>query len=474
MSTSINVPNVVANVLEQKEIASSSRSVLRRSLVEYLPTQQTDYAIGGNEIIRIPIAGEDMLIGPESFLQFKIVTTINDAQIQSLDEGGAHTLFKSVEIRTLQTGSLIQRYDNYNRYYALKRSLNMDEHDVAISGYAQGDDYEGVDLLGTGAKLFGMYGYDEADRPLQITRFDVCATGAAVFLTCRLHCSFLDHNIPLWIFSQGFEIVLELEHPDRIYHGGPQELAGNVTAANAYTISNVRYMASLITPSQSVRQSWISKFESNEGVQFSIPSVRVRRVTSQRTQSNDVITMNVGLRSVKKVYTVLNDQYMSEITGQASVRLSRSLSTYIRSLITSYQYKAGSMDFPYKKVECTASNNQRLMQHLIYVSGSNKFAFMPSMGLQDVELLEHDPSGIIPQTADCTKFIMAADLSRFSGEDDELCGLDLSQVPLQLELERSNTYDFKYSYASSQPVYYCFLEHDAILVMNRTNLAVLQ
>jgi predicted MPP superfamily phosphohydrolase len=140
---SINFQNAVPSAFVVPQPISTSKAVLRKTLIELLPTEQTTYKPNENNIIRFNVSSNsDFLIGDESYLRFELQRTDNVAgqdQNATLDVGGIHAKFKSIEIRALQSGMLIQRYDNYNRYQSLKRMLTESAEDVEYKGQSYGD-----------------------------------------------------------------------------------------------------------------------------------------------------------------------------------------------------------------------------------------------------------------------------------------------------------------------------------------------
>jgi hypothetical protein len=140
---SINFQNAIPSNFVVPQPISTSKAVLRKTLIELLPTEQVEYKPNESNILRFNISSNsDFFIGNESYLRFNLKRTDGVAAqngFASLDVGGVHCSWKSIEVRALQSGMLIQRYDNYNRYQALKRLISESAEDVEYKGQSYGD-----------------------------------------------------------------------------------------------------------------------------------------------------------------------------------------------------------------------------------------------------------------------------------------------------------------------------------------------
>jgi hypothetical protein len=136
---SVDFQNAVPRNFLIPQPVSTSKSVLRKTLMEMLPVEQTTFSPGGNDIISFNISSNrDFLSGPESYIRF-VIQKSNGNENSSFDIGGANSLIKTVEIRALASGILLQRYDNYNRKYAIDSLLLQTEEEVEQAGWAYGD-----------------------------------------------------------------------------------------------------------------------------------------------------------------------------------------------------------------------------------------------------------------------------------------------------------------------------------------------
>ena len=124
---------------------STSAHVIRRRLVEILPNENTNFKYSQNDRIVFNISSQnEMLDGLNSYLKFDLTCTYNGASstLIALSEGGAHCLFKSVELRT-QSGTLLERIDRYNRWYAMMSNLTHNPCHIENVEGSCGDSIEG-------------------------------------------------------------------------------------------------------------------------------------------------------------------------------------------------------------------------------------------------------------------------------------------------------------------------------------------
>lgn len=124
-------------------LVTSNPEVDRHRYVEFLPNQQTTYSYGGNDEIQFHIASySEFLDTMDSYLRFNLKTVGSDKR--ALDEGGVHSLFRTVEVRTAN-GVLIQRIENYNLLYAVLSNMNHDRDHVERVEWSAYDSVDGLD-----------------------------------------------------------------------------------------------------------------------------------------------------------------------------------------------------------------------------------------------------------------------------------------------------------------------------------------
>lgn len=127
-------------------LTTSGKFILRRRQVEILPVEQTEFKYDGNDTIIFNISSQsECLDGLDSHVRLNFLATGNAERV--LDVGGAHTLFKEMIVRTVN-GTLIQRIQNYNRFYAMMSMANHSPQHVELVEAAAGDSVDaGADVL---------------------------------------------------------------------------------------------------------------------------------------------------------------------------------------------------------------------------------------------------------------------------------------------------------------------------------------
>lgn len=540
---SVPFTTVVPDEFKMEANESTSKSIIRKQLIEVLPVEQATFTSSGNDIIRFNVSSNtDFLLGDESYFRFNLKRTDGAYNNQAaLDVGGANALFRNIEVRSLASGVLLQRYDYYNRYYALKSLVMQKPEDVDYWGAPYGDsvsnqihasawsgDYKplsattaSVTLSAAGALELGAAGRALSELKIGDMVFvqstaaagnhsfqsDVTAitddgavtlaagpetaiaagglraifylqkneqyparlravqnSGTNWIINMKPLISLLKQNLPLFLMKNGIEIALELDDGNRAISSVGDVI--NDTTSITYEITNPRFMAMLATPHQEIVDEYVKRWNTEDGLLYHIPSVRTRRITGQTTEQNQNHQMNFGVRSARRVYTVVQDTKFSEGTD-ALCRVNNSLSQYFRSAITQFQYKVGSHEFPHRAVTCDQYSNEALEQ-LKLVSGSQGFRFQPNdwWSVNTFKITTDTK-----ETNESKHFIMCADLSRDNGAKGGLSGTDLSRVPLDIEVERSDTYSA--GGKTGAPIYFTYCEHDSYLKLSSAQVSIL-
>ncbi len=523
--------------------ASTSRSILRKNLMEYLPSEQTTFSPTGNNIMRFQIASNsDILSGPESYFRFVFEqTTTNHDSFAALDVGGAHALFKTIEIRALGSGILIQRYDAYNKWNAIQSLLMDDPAAVENNGWPYGDSLDahlfqndkrgalqlitgtGIAAITTGIvtgtsslftqevevgdelvisstdtgdqqQIVGRVTAVSSNTALTITPAPILAStgngvmyvrklravaapraraanGTSVTLTLKPNLSVLQHYLPLFLLSGGIEISFELETAGRAMY---LLRASGLTSAEAqeamgYQITSPRFYGMMVTPHPDIVDEHIRQWQSPEGLIYEIPSVRYRRWTGAVADQNVSISLNPGVRSGRKLYMVIQDSALSEGSSTSEAANSaHSTSLFLRDLVTSFQVRIGSSEYPNRALVCDADSFE-LREQLKQVCGNSGACRLRYADWREVNLA---PISATAATSEAKHFIFGVDLSRDNGINGALTGTDLSVVPLSLEIERSAAHNDSSRFPGS-PVYHCFVVHDSYLKISSEQMSVM-
>lgn len=506
----LSVAPLIPNYMVPRPLSSSSKYILKKRHVEILPESQVTYSPSGNSRIVFNVSSAtDFLYGPESFFRFELRTvgTANGADdpFHHLNTGGAHALFRRMEIR-LPNGTQVELIDDYARWYAINSCASHSKQHVDFVEAASGDssswrpyidpyhselqwdksagklaignlkvaaittledpmdgpiiDYGNWEWgsakasLQTGNDLVGDASLDDAYDAVGAiwpSRVRVCKNGASDLntagftITMKLFSQFLQQQeiIPLALIQGGFQIVLDLAeavqalslHEDIVYSGAE---------TLNYNIVNPRFFASMIQPAESVMKDYISLYNA-EKLNYSFMGVRHYLNVQNGANSTMSFPLNVNVRSARSAITVVQN-YKANTASQSATNDQSSYGydatgRFLKAGLQSYQYQAGSDNFPERAVDLrtSAATDDPMMaeafSHLMLTFGSHgSTLFEPRFPQWEWLSLNEDDS---KNQSESFKLIMATRLDR---GDDSLVGYDLSINPLNVVLESAAPY----------------------------------
>lgn len=104
-------------------LTSSSKHIVSRRLQEIRPVANVAFSYSTNNQIEFNITSpKDFFDAMNSYVRMDVTCSLNnggsDATRKYLAEGGAHSLFRTLEIYT-GSGTLVQRIDRYNKFYQI-------------------------------------------------------------------------------------------------------------------------------------------------------------------------------------------------------------------------------------------------------------------------------------------------------------------------------------------------------------------
>lgn len=143
----IYVGNTLPNSFRLLDPVSSTKAILRKELIELLPTEQSEYGPLGSSILRFNVSSNNAFLnGPECFLRFKIDRTDGDEAYDAtrdkalaLDVGGVMACIRSLEVRGIASGNLIERQDEAHTWYAIQSLVGQSLGEVEQWGPLQAD-----------------------------------------------------------------------------------------------------------------------------------------------------------------------------------------------------------------------------------------------------------------------------------------------------------------------------------------------
>lgn len=422
--SSITVSPLIPHEMIIQTSKSSSAHVLRNRQVEILPSETGAFSFAGNDRIVINLSSQtEFLNGQDSYLKGNIACVLTDAgadeKSKALDEGGVTANFRNIELRT-QSGVLLERWDRSNRLYAM---ISKATHPRYFVESAMGSQLDSVGFSATEEDQFSAGGattYVAARN--RITE----GPGNLIEFSMKLPLGFLNmlQYIPLMLIRQGLQLVLELDRPEFVMnsHG---VVAGALVST--VTLTNIRYVANMITPDESIVQEYLTQYN-GDGINYTFQSWRHRRravPASESSSSN--LSLQFGIRSARAVFAVIQSALLSDTVSNAAQDYD-SISTFLSTGVTSYQYTSGAEEYPNHEIDLTDGHHSEAYDELMlavnqYGSKLHQSRFLP---------YQYGKFNTVAGVAgESTALIMAADLSR---ANSPWSGLDLSINNLDLEL----------------------------------------
>jgi len=125
MSTRIS--SVIPTYAVVPATKSTSKHIMDRRSLEIVPTSQTSFSYNTNSRVQFDISSPASFWDLQSsYIRFKLTCALTNNGVNDvnkyLSEGGAHSLFRSIEVST-QNGTLIQRIDRYSKFASIMNNL---------------------------------------------------------------------------------------------------------------------------------------------------------------------------------------------------------------------------------------------------------------------------------------------------------------------------------------------------------------
>jgi len=453
------IRSVVPLELTALELSSSSEYIIRRRQSEIPANESSNFGSVSNVYrtqFNIGSSGVEWLDGPNCYFKCNLTvaaaTATANTDIQAyLDEGGIHSLIKSVEIR-LRNGTRLEFIENYNKYYSVLSNLrHSPDHIESVESHLSGDSmghFPAIDPYRPHPADTVIPVANElkitADTDGQLYRQPraLFANGTQHTAVFKLASNFLNNikYLPLPMLQQ-LQIVIEWERASlgMFMHkkatANPPAVLGTpvaiVDAADTinYTVSSPVFVANLVEPSPSVVASFEKMYKES-----SVDLYFLSHRTQRKIETSAAINMEVStqFRSARYVLSVIcQDEAFAE-SGNAKGYPSNS--TFRKSGMTSFVYKSGGMRFPEHGPINTsvAYGAEALNSALIAVkqhgSIQHDTRIRPWQFVSDYNKKYYDTTGL-KTIADSTKFIIGASLCR----GGDFTGADLTQNTLFLE-----------------------------------------
>ena len=439
--SSVSVKAIVPHEFKMPQPASTSAHITRKRQVEILPSENSTFSYATNDRIVINISSQtEFLKAMDSYIRGNITATLtNDGAnvtTKALDEGGVMSVFRTVELRS-QSGVLIERWERANRLYAMISNATQPRYFVESSMGTQ------LDSVGFSADEVDQFSSSGGATTYRAARNEINGAGVKREFAMKLPLGFLNmvQDIPLMLIKQGLQLVLEMDRPQLAMNSHVIEGAGAGFANCDIVLSEIRYVASMITPDESVVQNYLTKFNS-EGMHYIFSTWRHRRKTIDYTENSGAsLSYQFGVRSARSVFSVIQSALLSDTASDNAIFYD-SISTFLSTGVRQYQYRSGAEEYPnheivlYDGVQTNAYSeafDQLMLSVNQFASKLHQTRFLPyqwkSVNTLSIQDAANSPQAVANES---TKLIMAADLSR---DNSPWTGLDLSINNLDLELD---------------------------------------
>jgi len=528
-------------------MSSSSKHVIQNRMVEIPANISGSYSFTGNSRIEFDInSASDFIDFTKSYVRFNLASTLsfegqNDLS-RYLAEGGAHSLFRTVEITT-SSGVRISRLENYGRWYAMMSSvlaprLYVDQalhreadgsdgysqtegyvspNGYAVTGTAFAWDASTLLLTGTGSTFLkdlrvkdivviedvnleshvgvvesvltnttATVTFSKADdiagnilrvlKPqAQSTRNRMAVNSSTVSFQPAVPFLQQDSWFPLMLVRGGLRVSMDLERPEYVLSSPHSVISAGMTNAGV-TISNCYYVCNMITPDQSLSQSYLNMFK-NSGISYSFLNYNHQMdVISAGSSGRQNIQMNAGVRSARHLLCKIQNIRAQTVTGGAvnggkSTFTADSIAQGLKANLAEFQVESGSDRFPLSSpLDCTSVDNAELyasLQNVFDVMGSSlsQPRFLPEQWAEVASNVEPFEQGVVPTgRVDSDRLVIGVNLAR---DSSPFSGLDLSLNSLNIQPNFDASYtlvDDDGTTPVSSPLYWLsYLGYDATL-----------
>jgi len=308
-------------------LAVESKSQVR----DFMPEGGSVYGPNGSSnpnICRIPVNADAMLDARNSYLRFKLNNTTASSGTLGLDF--PQSFIKRVRISS--GGVVLEDIDAYNRLYA----GILYPTQVSVGGLNEATICSGQNQICLAAGTTPSI--KVSNVPVHNANDQVASPGG-VDMTVHLACGFLnlERYIPLVMMNAGFIIELEFDSAGSVGVG---------SAANTWTISDIRYTAHLIDLQRDFYDRLRMVMNESGGV-LQLSGYTYRHFSGQWPSTASNATINIPAR-VKSIKSILCKQTIeADVSGHTKFGVSDGLTHGL----TSYQFRIGSVVYPPTAIE---------------------------------------------------------------------------------------------------------------------------
>lgn len=465
------VISVAPGELSIDQLTSGQEFIKGRRVVEILPDSQSSYGSGSGNYratFNVGSSGNEFLDSLNSYFKcdLTVTTTANATYTvrSHLDEGGIHSLIKSITIQT-RNGVRIEHIDNYNKLYSMLRNATMSSNHVnSVSSFECGDsmafrpfldpnavytdtaviiptddsELNTTPIIPTGAVSVAALEtvINSAIRASAVRLYEPArrkfANGSASACSFKLLSDFLSHikYIPLPMLQQ-LQIIFEFERPSLGLFNTKRLTADGVPLKGIvdgditnYSIDKFRYCANMVEVSENTLNEYNKVYET-DGISLPFQSYRTFRYGLSSTGGN--FEVQFGANSVR--YALLAIMNNHSFTEGNQAKSYRSNSMFLKDTMKSYSFRSGGKVYPANSPidVSTQYGSEAFTQLMIALNQHQNTLMDTSMRVYEWDAANVTTiSGVEPEAnvsaplaiTDATKFMLGVDLTdinNFSG-----------------------------------------------------------
>jgi len=523
----VKVKHVVPDYLKTYTVRSGSQAILSKKMQPLQPQEQTTYSPDTNVTTTFALSSNSALfLGQESYFTCRVIfkaenASTGDYSEVTLGRGGFHNLLLSSEIRVLNDGAMVEKVDRYHRtqnilglfyesadYIDQYGHLYLDHNQLkseriipiqtlvisggagvieSVNGNTNYTDYlndENISVFfivpvgqytrlctydhTNNSLLVNATGVDLADgtyvgakisvRDMRQTIRWEGAESEPIEVCFQLKSHFLNQTLPLPLMKSGLEVILNWQQAKFAY-------AANCTDTNittfSYEIEVPRLQCMLAIPHPDIIQMYAEQWKSPDGIIFHIPQYHCRPYTSSSSGGeSETFTIQPGVRAANKVFIAITNQ--NEAQSQEAQK-----DIYNYTNIQSLQLRVGTEEFPHKQLYFGVSASQAPYRWKDVFMQTMMAAGVPMNARVRLNFESWAPT----MHTDGSETVFCISLTRLKpGEgDDELAGVDLQVVPLEIIIQRFHAFGYsltgasagnEFTYSGEAPYYFIVIEHD--------------
>ena len=312
------------------------------------------------------------------------------------------------------------------------------------------------------------------------------ATTASIKIKIKPFSNLLNHNqlLPL-MYMKNLQLVLTLERPEFVMSLIPTP---DATISFDYTISDIKYQACLVQPSDEVLEMYRMAYnsESPEELSINIPFISYQHSMKYLDSPQGVqsFTIPSSCRSAVSIISAFYTHYSEAVSTTTNFTHNvDSISQTVKNGCTSYVYRVGSEMYPSsERADVSGPFNGQMLSwaQLALQSHGNTLqdvSFKPNEFFSTNRVLvrrgnNHIAPGVADIGNDSIRAVFASPLSRYFGFG---CGVDLLQNDIIAEFDFNNhgLVDSTGVASSPQNVYVrSWIIHDRILSVNRAGITI--